>query len=307
MTGGDLFHTRAGALRAPWRIIIFCLASAVCLFIAEGTVGPILNQFFDLAGLRGVTTEYWITCAGLLGGTVVCLRYIDRRPWSDIWLGHEAMRPSLLVLGFAVGALAIGVPTALLILGHWLRNSGPSSGSWLGAAVRVSLTLLPAALLEELLTRGYILAALVESWGWLRAVVVTSICFGLLHLANNGAGVESVGLVTFAGFFLAAVLYATRSLYAAWMAHFAWNWTMAVVFHTAVSGYPFEAPDYRYVDAGPNWATGGDWGPEGGVPAGLGMLAGMVFVLVRRPRRLDGRASSDVPDPSHPTARDTAS
>ena len=70
-------------------------------------------------------------------------------------------------------------------------------------------------------------------------------------------------------------LYATKSLYAAWMAHFAWNWTMAVVFHTAVSGYPMEAPGYRYVDAGPDWATGGDWGPEGGIPAALGMGAMM--------------------------------
>lgn len=257
----------------------------MCLFIAEGTVGPILNEFFQLAGLRGVTTEYWVTCAGLLGGTVVSLRYIDRRPWSAVWLGHDAARPPLLVLGFVIGAFAIGIPTGLLILGHWLRNTGASSGSWFGAAIRISLTLLPAALLEELLTRGYILSALVESWGWLWAVVATSIGFGMLHLANNGASVEAVGLVTFAGFFLAAVLYATRSLYAAWMAHFAWNWTMAVVFHTAVSGYPFESPHYRYVDAGPDWATGGDWGPEGGVPAGVGMIAGMVFVLVRRSSR----------------------
>ena len=47
---------------------------------------------------------------------------------------------------------------------------------------------------------------------------------------------------------------------------------MAVLFHSAVSGYPFEAPAYRYVDAGPNWATGGIWGPEASVPAGLSML-----------------------------------
>jgi hypothetical protein len=101
---------------------------------------------------------------------------------------------------------------------------------------------------------------------------------------------ESVVLVMLAGFFLAGVLYATRSLYAAWMAHFAWNWTMAVVFHTAVSGYPMEAPGYRYVDAGPDWATGGEWGPEGGVPAGVGMIAGagLVYLLFRRRRQPRG-------------------
>jgi uncharacterized protein len=90
--------------------------------------------------------------------------------------------------------------------------------------------------------------------------------------------------VTLAGFFLAAVLYVTRSLYAAWTAHLAWNWTMAVIFHAAVSGYPMEAPGYRYVDAGPDWATGGPWGPEGGLPAGLGMCAGIAYLLIRRRR-----------------------
>jgi hypothetical protein len=71
-------------------------------------------------------------------------------------------------------------------------------------------------------------------------------------------------------------------MYAAWAAHFAWNWTLAVIFHASVSGYPFESPDYRYVDAGPDWATGGVWGPEGGIPAALGMVAGIAVLLRRR-------------------------
>ena len=103
-------------------------------------------------------------------------------------------------------------------------------------------------------------------------------------LSRRRLMVISLALVTLAGFFLAAVLYATRSLYAAWMAHFAWNFTMAVLFHTAVSGLPMEAPGYRYVDAGPDWATGGSWGPEGGALAALGMIAGMAFLFARQPR-----------------------
>jgi membrane protease YdiL (CAAX protease family) len=191
-------------------------------------------------------------------------------------------------MGFAVGALAIGVPIVLLIGAHWLRRDVGGAGSWLGAAVRITLVLLPAALFEELLTRGYILSVLQRWMGWTWAVITTSVGFGLLHLANNGVTVESIVLVTLAGFFLAAVLYATRSLYATWMAHFAWNWTMAVLFHSAVSGLPMESPDYRYVDAGPDWATGGEWGPEGGIPAGLGMVGGAVYMLVRRKRAGSG-------------------
>ena len=160
------------------------------------------------------------------------------------------------------------------------------NGSWTAAAARVSLSLLPAAFSEELLSRGYIFAVLRHSWGVSGALVATSVGFGLLHLQNAGVSLESLMLVMLAGVFLGAVLIATRSLYAAWMAHFAWNWTMAVLFHTAVSGIRFESPDYRFVDTGPDWATGGSWGPEGGAAAGLGMLASIAYLYARHsPRR----------------------
>jgi hypothetical protein len=147
------------------------------------------------------------------------------------------------------------------------------------------MVLLPAAFYEELLTRGYVFAVLREALGWRATLVATSVIFGLLHLQNAGANVESITLVILAGVFLGGLLVATRSLYAAWMAHFAWNWTMAVVFHTAVSGLALESPDYRYVDAGPDWVTGGVWGPEGGAAGGLGMLGGLVYLYARRNSR----------------------
>jgi membrane protease YdiL (CAAX protease family) len=282
----QFLFTDTGALRAPWRIVVFAAASLAAFVIADAFVGPLVTGVFALTGVRGVSNAEWTQAAAMLGGTAVSVRWIDKRPWSDVWLGHDAARPGLLTFGFAVGALAIAAPIALLIAGHWLREVPGGSGSWWGAAVRLSLFLLPAALIEELTTRGYLLSVLREAWGWPWAIGVTSVGFGLLHLANNGASVEPVLLVTTAGIFLALVLYVTRSLYAAWMAHFAWNWTMAVLFHTAVSGYPLESPRYRYVDAGPDWATGGEWGPEGGVPAGLGMGlgGGIAYLFARRGR-----------------------
>jgi len=277
--------TETGALRAPWRIVAFCVASLAAFVIADALIGPLVTGVFALIGVRGVSNEAWIQAAAVLGGTAVVLR-IDKRPWRDVWLGRDAARPGLLGFGFAIGAVAIGVPIASLIGLHWLREAPGGNGSWWAAALRISLLLLPAALMEELTTRGYLLSVLKDAWGWPWAIGVTSIAFGLLHLSNNGVNVESVVLVTMAGFFLAGVLYVTKSLYAAWMAHFAWNWTMAVLFHAAVSGYPLESPGYRYVDAGPDWATGGEWGPEGGVPAGLGMGmgGGIAYLFARRAR-----------------------
>lgn len=287
MDGKAILYTNAGGLRAPWRVVVFVLVSLATLTVAEFTVGPVIAFIFPSIGMFGVTNEEWVWMIGLLASTYICIRRIDRRPADDVWLNDEAARPRVLIFGFGVGALAIGIPVVLLIAIGWLHKESWIPGSWWGAALRVTFVLGPAALFEELLTRGYILSALVEAWGWTWAVVATSVGFGLLHLTNPGVKPQDVALVTLAGFFLAGVLYVTKSLYAAWMAHFAWNWTMAVVFHTAVSGLAVDRPNYRYVDAGPDWATGGEWGPEGGVPAAAGMAIGMVLMFGAR-RRIAG-------------------
>ena len=288
MNARRLFVDDAGVLRAPWRILLFLLITAVAVRVCAVIVGPLVEAAFAVTGLRGVSTAPLIECAALLIATAASLRWVDKRPWSYVWLGHDAANPSRIALGFVIGAAAIGLPIAALLSAHWLREAGGPPGSLWAAGMRVTMLLLPAAFLEELLSRGYLLAVLRDAWGWPWAIAVTSAAFGALHLANAGANVESTTLVTLAGVFLAVVLVATRSLYAAWAAHFAWNWTMAVVFHTAVSGLPLESPRYRYVDAGPDWATGGEWGPEGGLPAGLGMLSGIAYLIARRrhtPRR----------------------
>jgi membrane protease YdiL (CAAX protease family) len=283
LTVQSLFITERGAIRAPWRIALFCVMSIGCLYLSVRIVRPMLAPLFRFVDLGQGSVDAWVTTIGVLGGTALSLRLVDRRPWKDVWLDRNAAHPRLLALGFGVGAVCIGVPILVLIASGWLHLAPGPTGSWWGATVRITLLLLPAALLEELITRGYILSVLRGVWGWPWAIAAMSIVFGLGHLANDGVTVRSVGLVTLAGVFLATVLYVTRSLYAAWMAHFAWNWVMAAVFHVSVSGIPFEMPSYRYVEAGPVWATGGDWGPEGGLPAALGMGAGMA-VLIRRQR-----------------------
>jgi len=277
-----IFLTDAGVLRAPWRILLFLLITSIAVQICALILGPLLEAALAATGLHGVSTAPWIECAGLLVATAASLLWVDKRPWSYVGLGRDAAKPGRIALGFAIGTAAIGLPIALLLSAHWLRDAGGPPGSLWVAGLRVSMLLLPAALVEELLSRGYLLAVLRDAWGWPWAIAATSAAFGALHLANAGANVESTTLVTLAGIFLAVVVVATRSLYAAWAAHFAWNWTMAVVFHTAVSGLPLESPRYRYVDAGPDWATGGEWGPEGGLPAGLGMISGIGYLIARR-------------------------
>ena len=284
MTGSRLFRTSAGSLRAPWRIAFFLVATFAAWGVAATILTPSLVSLAVATRTPGMA-DAEVALIALLTGHFVCVRLVDRQPWSSVWLGHGAARGRLWLEGWLLGALAIGLPTLTLVAAGRLRFAPAPPGPWLDAAVRVTWFLLPAALMEELLARGYVFAVLRDALGWRWALGLTSVGFGLLHLPNNGAGVEPITLVTLAGVFLAAVVLATGSLYAAWMAHFAWNWIMAVPLHSPVSGIPLATPDYQLLDAGPRWLTGGVWGPEGGLAAAVGMMAGLTYLYARRSRR----------------------
>lgn len=241
---------------------------------------------------------FWALLVAAWFAHQVMLRGVDRRPWSFVGLALAQASPWRLGVGLVVGALAILVPSGVLLLASWLSAlsaaasgggngaaSVPGGGSWWAYAALMLVFYLPQSLGEEMMSRGYLFATAREAMGWRGALLLTSVLFGLMHMGNPGADVRSVLLVILAGVFLGGILLATDSLYAAWMAHFAWNWSMAALLHTPVSGLPTTAPGYRVVDSGPDWATGGAWGPEGGVGAALGMMVGLWMLVSWRRRR----------------------
>jgi membrane protease YdiL (CAAX protease family) len=286
LTGRTLLLSPDGALRAPWRLSFWLVATLVGVYISV-EVARVLR----FESTRAAFLTDWMPALGVLAGTALSLRVVDRRPWSAIGLGRRDLRARPVLMGLMLGALAIGLACGLLLLSGWLRPE--SSSAQVGVARFIAATtwpIVPAALAEELVFRGYAFGVIRDSLGWPWALASTSVLFGAVHLTNFRVlhipvSWEPIALVMLAGCFLGAVLLVTGSLYAAWAAHAAWNWTLAVVVHAAVSGIPFGAPGYRIVDAGPDWATGGAWGPEGGAAAAVGMGLGLAFLVARRRRR----------------------
>jgi CAAX protease family protein len=269
-----------GIARAVAFLVLVFLVEAVLVFVLAAPIAWLIAVSGDSHMVNSV-----VLVVAALGATTIMLRSIDVRAWSDVGLSREGVRPRALIEGTCLGGLAIGLACGALLAAGWLRIEPSPPGSSLSAAVRISLFLIPAALGEELVCRGYLLTTFRDGVGVWRAVAITSLLFGLAHLFNQGVTAESFLNVTLAGVFLAAIRVVFDSLYAAWAAHAAWNWVMAVPLHAAVSGLQLDAPDYRTVSHGPAWLTGGPWGPEGGIAAALGMLAGLAYLHRTRRRR----------------------
>lgn len=277
-------YSRHPTVGAPWRVAIFVVASAIG-FLLLRLVLPYLAALLESSTGVRLDVVPWLLMGALLIGHAWTFRIADPRGWRFVGLGREALAGREIARATLLGALAVGVPSAVLLASGWLDAQPGAPGSSLGLAGRALIVLAPAAMGEELLMRGYLFAALRDSWGGLVALGVTSIFFGALHLENVGATVQSVTLVTLAGVFLGGIVLVTGSLWAAWAAHLAWNFVLVALLHTPVSGIGFATPDYRVVDSGPDWATGGIWGPEGGAAAALGLTIGLGYLYRRHKSR----------------------
>ena len=222
---------------------------------------------------------------GLLIGHAWTFHLVDPRGWDFVGLGRSGWRTHAIVVSAIVGALAIAIPVAILLLTGWLVFVPAAPGESLGAAERSLALLIPAALWEELFVRGYAYAVVRERWGPFAAIGLTSALFGVMHYLNQGSSVQAVLIVCLAGLFLGTIRETMRSLYAAWAAHLAWNVVLVVFMHATVSGIVMASPDYQLVENGPDWATGGAWGPEGGVVAAAGLALATWYVIWRQARR----------------------
>ena len=148
-----------------------------------------------------------------------------------------------------------------------------ATGLWTG------LVLLFAAAGEEVLFRGYPLRVLVERWGPVPALVVTSVAFGGLHGWNPHAGGLALLNIGLAGLLLGGICLITGSLWWATGVHAGWNLATGFFADLPVSGVRLvDTPMYEVADGGRAVVTGGAFGFEGGAAATIGLALGIVVV-----------------------------
>lgn len=280
MTVKEFFVAEDGRPHPPWRILMFLVVVIACVVVVTLTLRGLFDPLHQITGIGGTGAAYTMTIALLIAHWMT-FESFDKRPWSFVGLGSENAKPRDLLGGLALGAVPIATASMLLLAIGYMAVRNTPDGSWLATAARILIVLLPAAFYEELLMRGYAFATLREWLGPTAAVILTSLAFGFLHAANPGSTYTPLAVVTLAGVYLAVILLATKSLYAAWLAHAAWNFMQAGVLHVPVSGLPMARPNYELIETGPDWVTGGEWGPEGGVAAGAAIIAGCAFLYWR--------------------------
>lgn len=246
---------------AAWAVLVFSVASHLKLHGLAAAGAQLLAGL----GAYAVYTIY--------------VRVLERRPLVEL---PAADLPRQASFGFLIGALLFGATIGIL---------------WLAGAYRVqalnpaSIMLAPfigavgSAFLEELAVRGVLFRIIEESLGTWYALALSALIFGLMHGLNPGASWNSVAAIALeSGILLAAAYIYAHNLWLGIGLHCAWNFTEGGVFGASVSGgkgHGLLAAQFQ----GPDWLTGGHFGPEASLVAVLVCLPVTVVLLLLARRR----------------------
>jgi membrane protease YdiL (CAAX protease family) len=132
--------------------------------------------------------------------------------------------------------------------------------------------------------RGYLLQNLGDGIGIFWAVAIMSIYYGLIHMSNPNSTLLAGTIITIFGFLRIFPWLRTRQLWLGMGMHAGWNFFQGPIFGFGVSGYNTETLIKQSV-IGPDWITGGSFGPEAGLAVLAALLIGLVGVYLWTGRR----------------------
>ena len=214
------------------------------------------------------------TAAAALAGYVVLYRYYEKREITELKLTSFGRNAGIgLATGAAIQVLVIFV--LFLSGGYIITGINPIAYVIPGLAIAIS-----SAAFEEILFRGIIFRLLEEKTGSIIALFISALIFGALHLLNENSTIFSaVSVAVEAGILLAAAYIYARNLWLPIFLHFGWNFVESGIFGVANSGNEVTTSLFTSKLSGPEFLTGGGFGPENSIQAVVfGLIAALIFL-----------------------------
>ena len=259
-------------LRAGWRLLIQVMLQILLTAIAGLVIFlpySLLSGRTALSGLPFLTISEGIEFLTILLSIILVRHYIDKRSFVNLGLQMDKKTVLDILTGIGITFIMMG----LIFFSEWrLGWISIVSFAWnvepvqnvIAQVVLFFLVFILVAWNEELMSRGYHLQTIASGLNLFWGLVISSVIFGALHLANpNATWIGALGIF-FAGLFLGYAYIRTKKLWLSIGLHIGWNFFEGVVFGFPVSGLDIYHMTRLNV-SGPDLWTGGNFGPEAGL------------------------------------------
>ena len=267
-------------LRSGWRIGIFFLITAMCTTVITEPVVKLLKMIPGLPMEVAGTFIFYLTTTLAVW---LVLRFVDKRPFKSIGVTFASGWGKQLFQGFLFGS---GMLTVIFVIEY---STGMVVIEFRGVnMVEGSIIFLNSILLytfvgygEEFLFRGYFYQTFIEGSSSLIATLTISLVFALAHSQNPNVSLFGLINVGLAGIWFSIAYLKTKALWLPIGLHISWNFFQGFVYSYPVSGTTSERVQIgTAIVNGPEWLTGGTFGPEGGALATLMLIIG-TFLIYR--------------------------
>jgi len=244
------------------------LALGLASWISKDLLGP-ENR------LTGQLIQMVLACVFATAGYIFYCVTIEGRKVTELNPAKGIRQTALgLLLGFAF------ISVIMLIM--WIAGGYTVSGFNSFSAIWPFLIMsVQAGVVEEIISRGVIFRIAEEGIGTWWSVVLSAFIFGFMHIWNPNATLfSSVSIALTAGVILAMLYVITRQLWVPIGLHIGWNFTLGGIYGAPVSGgEPGGLLAAHF--SGPEWLTGGAFGPEASI---ITVVVFLVFgaYLIRR-------------------------
>ncbi|MFQ6600332.1 CPBP family intramembrane glutamic endopeptidase [Flavobacterium sp. C3NV] len=251
---------------------------ALLTFLAVVIIGQqIAVKLLDLTSLdkdyRNLLKGLFVSASCVLSYILFFKKY-DKRAVTEFAAKGLAKN---LIIGASIGFILQSLTILVIYL----------NGSYSVISINpVSFILIPFALMftvaiiEEILVRGIIFRIMEEKLGSYVSLIISSVLFGALHLANPHSTLISSICITTAGFLMGAAFIYSRNLWMPIALHFAWNFTQSGIFGAITSGNDKTKSLLEAKIQGPEFITGGAFGPEGSIEAIAFCAIGTIIILI---------------------------
>lgn len=252
----SLLKSTDGRLRAGWRILGF-----IVLLILFSVGGQVIVRT-TLGSLRRDSTLVIVIIAiAATGAVIIARRFIDKKSTLSLGLKIDGGTLKDLLFGMLVSFFMAGLIFGVMAIAGLIENIGINR---IGMFAFL-LLLLPNILIgwwEEIVFRGYLLQNMSEGLGLRTAVLLSCALYGIVHAANPNAGPLSTAIIVLFGFLRIYGYLATKKLWLSIGMHIGWNFFQGPVFGYAASGQDSSLTLFQHTKLGPDWLTGGAFGPE---------------------------------------------
>ena len=215
------------------------------------------------------------------------IRLFEKRSLKTIGLsGKNALKKYL--LGFITGVMMILSVVGLMAIFGCLNfnNISVSVGfDTFGIVLLYLIAYIIQGANEEIISRGWqfqVIGARYKPW---IGAIISSISFALLHSFNEGVGIISIINLLLFAFLLILFVLRDNSIWVACGWHTSWNWTMGNILGLNVSGSKEFSSLLNFSTKGPDFISGGTFGPEGSIITTIVFMIGIILFFVLRGKK----------------------